>query len=223
MTDRHDSWSAPMPEELRRAIVDDLAPVVPLAPPVARAAWVLPLGVLLLVAAAAIFGVRRDAGRLGWLLTWGLSSLETTLGLTLVAAALREAVPGTTLSRRALATAFAVALLAVVTITWLTWSASPTRILRDPGAFIWRVCVGGTLASAFPVLLVSGSLVSRAFPLRPRIAGALCGLGAGLMSDAGWRIFCHFSDPLHVFGAHVLGVAVTLALGAILTPLICRR
>ena len=43
---------------------------------------------------------------------------------------------------------------------------------------------------------------SRAFPLRPRIAGALYGLGAGLMADAGWRLFCHFSNPAHVFGAH---------------------
>ena len=30
------------------------------------------------------------------------------------------------------------------------------------------------------------------FPLRPRLAGALYGVGAGLMSDAGWRLFCHF-------------------------------
>lgn len=223
MTDRRDEWSAPMPDGLRRAIERDLAPVVPLGPPGVRAAWILPLAVLLLVAAGAIFGVRRDAVRLGWLLAWGLSSLETILGLTLAAAALREAVPGTTLSRRALGAAAGSSVLAVVAITWLTWSASPIRIIQDPGAYIWRVCFVGTIASAIPALLVAGSLVARAFPLRPRIAGALCGLGAGLMADAGWRMFCHFSEPLHVFGAHILGVAATVALGVVLVPLVSRR
>jgi hypothetical protein len=223
MTDRYQTIDVTMPPSLRRAIEGDLDSIVPLRPPVARAAWLVPLGLLLLVGAATIFGVRRDAPRLGLALTWIASSLETALGLAVIAAALREAVPGTLLSRRALGLAFTLSLIVVAAITWLTWSASPTRILRDPGAFIWRVCVGGTIASALPPLLASMWLAVRAFPLRPRIAGALCGLGAGLMADAGWRIFCHFSDPAHVFGTHLLGVAITVALGALLMPLLSRR
>jgi len=62
---------------------------------------------------------------------------------------------------------------------------------------------------------VSGWLAARAFPLRPRLAGALYGIGAGLMADAGWRLFCHFSGPAHVLGAHTLGVIVTGLLGTV--------
>lgn len=46
-------------------------------------------------------------------------------------------------------------------------------------------------------------LAARAYPTRPVVAGALLGLGAGLMANAGWRLFCHFSEPAHVLSAHV--------------------
>lgn len=203
-----------MPAPLRAAIAADLRAVHPLPPPAVRAAWLAPIAVILLGAAAIVFGIRPDARRLGWMLTWGASSLETLLALALVIVALREAVPGTTLSRRALMAAFAGAIGAAAAITWLTWSTSPIRLGRDPGAFVWRVCFGATLASAMPPLAVCAALVARAFPLRPAVAGALYGLASGLMADAGWRIFCHFSDPAHVFGAHIAAVAVTTILGA---------
>jgi len=212
-----------MPTSLRRAIARDLRPVVPLASPLARAVWLIPFGLVLLVAAAALFGVRRDAPRLGLALTWLASGFETAVGLAVFVAALREAVPGTLLSRRVLLSAFGASVLIVGAITWTTWSVSPTTIFRDPHWFIWRVCVGGTIASALPPLIVSAWLVSRAFPLRPAVAGALSGLGAGLMADAGWRIFCHFSDPAHVFATHGLGIAATIALGAMLVPALLRR
>lgn len=207
---------------LRAAIAHDLAPVEPLPPPPVRAAWVAPIGLLLLVAAAAFFGVRRDALRLGWCLTWGASVAEMTLGLALIAAALREAIPGTTLSRRALASAFGAALASVVIVTLITWRTSPIDIMAGREWFIWRICFAGTLASALPPLLVSAWLVARAFPLRPAVAGALYGLGAGLMADAGWRLFCHFSAPAHVFGAHIAAVAVAAALGSFIATRLPR-
>lgn len=211
------------PAPLRAAIQADLRAVAALRAPAVRAGWVAPIALVLLGGAAMVFGVRRDAPRLGWLLTWGASSFEMMLGLGLVTAALREAVPGTTLSRRALATAFGAAIAAVAGITWLTWSASGVGLVQDPGAYVWRVCFAGTIASAMPPLLVSGWLVARAFPLRPRFAGALYGLGAGMIADAGWRIFCHFSDPAHVFGAHAAAIAVTTAAGALLASRLSRR
>jgi len=214
---------AAMPAELRRSIANDLRAVRPLAPPIVRAAWLLPIAVLLLVTAGLVLGIRRDAVRLGFALTWGASALETTLGLGLIAASLREAIPGTTLSRRALALAFGSALGATTTMTYLTWYVSPIAILRDPTLFIWRVCVAGTVAGALPALVVSGWLVARGLPVRPRLAGALYGLGAGLLSDAGWRIFCHFSDPAHVFGAHMLAVSLTTLAGMVLAAWLSRR
>ena len=218
-----ESDHAVAPPHLRAAIEADLRAVSPLPPPLVRAGWVAPIGVLLLCAAAMVFGVRRDAVRLGLMLTWGASSIEMALGLALVAAALREAIPGTTLSRRALAMAFGSALVAVVAITFMTWTVSPFRLGRDPRLFVWRICFGATVVSALPALIVSAWLVARAYPLRPALAGALYGLGAGLMADAGWRIFCHFSDPAHVFGAHLAAVAVTTLLGALTATLLARR
>ena len=60
---------------------------------------------------------------------------------------------------------------------------------------VWGICLPGTIVSATLVLAVAGWLAARAFPLRPRLAGALYGVGDGLIADSGWRLFCHFSHP----------------------------
>jgi hypothetical protein len=185
--------------------------------------WLVPIALLLLGSSVFVFGLRRDAPALGIALTWIASALQMLIGLVLATAALREAVPGTTLSRQAIGFVFATALLAVVTLTWMTWLVSPTTILPSRVAFVWRVCVAGTVLSALPALAVSGFLVARAFPLRPRLAGALYGVGAGLMADSGWRLFCHFSDPRHVFSAHTLGVALCGLVGILVASLLKRR
>jgi hypothetical protein len=212
-----------LPPALRDAIAGDLRPVHPLRAPFVRALWLAPLALLLLVGSVAAFGLRRDSPGLGLALTWGASSLQMLLGLALIAAALREAVPGTSLTRRALGTAFATAVIAVVTITWATWTSSPTRIAPWAVVSVWRICFGATILTALPALALSGWLVARAFPLRPRFAGALYGLGAGLLADAGWRLFCHFSDPAHVLGAHTAAIAVTCVLGVATAHVLARR
>ena len=223
MTDRSDSPLA-LPADLRAAIARDLSPVRPLPPPGARTVWVVPLALLLLVASAGFFGLRPDAIRLGWVLTWGASAMEMSLGLALVSAALREAIPGTTLSRRGLAFAFGSALAAVVAVTIITWRGSGVyHIMAGREWFIGRICFAGTLAGSVPPLLVSAALVARAFPLRPAIAGLLYGIGSGLMADAGWRLFCHFSDPGHVFGAHIAAVAAAGLIGSQVARLLARR
>ena len=213
-----------VPAALRAAISRDLRAVTPLRRPAWRALPLWPIGILLLTAAVFIFGLRRDAPRLGWTLTWIASTLQMLFGLALATLALRESVPGTTLSRRAIGLAFGTAAIGVTTVTWLTWRTSPTYVLQPAYAFyVWRVCVAGTVVSALPALAVSGWLVARAFPLRPRLAGALYGVGAGLMADAGWRLFCHFSAPGHVFGAHLLGVAVCAGLGVLVAAFLRPR
>ena len=204
-----------IPDALRAAVARDLRPLTPLAPPTARLVWVAPVAIAIVTATVAIFGLRRDAPQLGLPLTWIASGLQFLIGLALVAAALRESVPGTTLSRRALGLAFAMGIIAPVTITFQTWMVSPTGVAPGFVRYVWSVCVAGTIATALPVLAVSGWLAARAFPLRPRIAGALYGLGAGLVADAGWRLFCHFSDPVHVLGAHTLGLALVASLAAV--------
>lgn len=208
-----------LPPALRSAVESDLRPVTPLPPPALRVVWLVPFAVVLLVASVLAFGLRMDAPHLGLALTWGASALQTCLGLVLVAAALREAVPGTTLSRSALALSFGASVLAVLAVTGLTWSMSQTYVPARAARFVWTVCFGATILTALPALAVCSWLVARAFPLRPALAGALYGLGCGLMADAGWRLFCHYSSPAHVFGAHTAAVAVTTLLGVLIARL----
>jgi hypothetical protein len=208
------SLAAP-PRALRDLVADDLRAVKPLRKPWVRAATALPLAVLLLIAAPEIFGVRGDADRLGWLLTWGASSLQVAVGMWLAFLALRESVPGRTLPRAMLRASLGVALATVMVVGFATWFVSPTRITRESVSFVSTFCFSGTLLGALPVILLLGILVARAYPLRPHVAGALYGAAGGLLSDAGWRLFCHYSDPLHVFPTHLGAVAAATLLGVL--------
>jgi hypothetical protein len=203
------------PPALRAAIARDLEPMQALAPPHVRALWMVPVALVLFTFAPAILSVRGDTQRLGFVLSWGASFLETALGLGVVAVALREAVPGTLVSRRVITVVWALAIGTVTFITMVTWRVSPTPLLQQGLGFVWRVCVAGTFVSALPALALSLLLIRRAFPLRPALAGALCGVGSGLLADSGWRMFCHFTDPAHVFGAHILAIAAVTLAGAL--------
>jgi hypothetical protein len=74
-----------------------------------------------------------------------------------------------------------------------------------------------------PAAALASVLVARAYPTRPAVTGLLSGLGAGLMGDAGWRLFCHFSDPTHVLSAHLAAVATAGLCGAALARLLHRQ
>jgi hypothetical protein len=204
-----------VPATLRDRIAAELAPVAPLRKPWVRAAAALPLAVLLLFAASTIYSFRADAGRLGWALTWGLSTVELALGMLLIGFALREAIPGRVWSPPALLASLGAALGAVLIVTFTTWRVSPTRIVTESVAYVTTVCFGYPLVAALPVILLAGLLASRAYTLRPQIAGALYGAGAGLLSDAGWRLFCHYSDPAHVLTAHLGAIVAATLLGAL--------
>ena len=110
--------------------------------------------------------------------------------------ALRESIPGRALTRRALA---------------LVFRGRARAAVRDPGAdhdvlfdrpgpastgANGRSASGRRLRRRFPPLLVATLLVARAFPLRPGMAGALYGLGCGLVADAGLRLYCEFTVPV---------------------------
>ena len=173
-----------------------------------------PVALVLFAFAPAVLSVRGDAERLGFVLSWGASLMETLLGLGIIALAFREAVPGTLISLRAVSLVWAIAIGTVTAVTMMTWRVSPTPLLQHGLGFVWRVCVAGTFVSAMPALALSLAMVRRAFPLRPVLAGTLCGLGSGLLADSGWRMFCHFTDPGHVFGAHIVAIAAVTLAGA---------
>lgn len=209
-----------LPPVLRARLASDFHVVRPLAPPLARAMGVLPFAVLALVAAPWWFDLRVDAPRLGWLQSWGWSLAQSMAGLALVAAALRESIPGRKWGRGQLAPWLALPVALVVVVTWTTFEASPINLDRA-WAWIGLLCFTGSLATALPGVALAAILASRAWPTRPAIAGLLGGLGAGLMADAGWRLFCHFSEPGHVLGAHLLAVIAAGLCGAVLAPVLC--
>jgi len=210
-----------MPQDLRARLAADYAPARPLPSPGVRTMWLLPVAFLAATAPPVVFDLRQDALRLDWLGLWGASGLQVLIGLALVAAALQEAVPGRAWKSSAAALWIVLPLAAVIFVTLTTWQASP-GLIRSGWWFVGVLCLGGSFASALPIVALASVLAARAYPTRPVLAGALLGLGAGLIADAGWRLFCHFSEPAHVLSAHLGAVLLSMAAGASLARAICR-
>ncbi|TNY26262.1 NrsF family protein [Fulvimonas soli] len=78
------------------------------------------------------------------------------------------------------------------------------------------------LPFAAPSLAVSAWLVARALPTYPSLTGATYGLAAGLMTDAGMRLYCWIDQPLHVFSSHGGTVSLGTIGGAAMAALIER-
>lgn len=211
-----------VPGDLLRAVERDLRPVRPLASPAWRAIALIPFGVLLVVAIPAFWGIRANVGALGTAGTWGLSGLQALAGLIVVGAALREAIPGRTLSAAAVGATVGAAIAVVVGITLVTYAIAPTIVPEAARVrWLWE-CVGMAVVSGVPALAMVAWLVSRALPTRPAIAGAIYGLGAGVMADAGVRLFCWVSAPMHVFVSHGGAILVFVMAGALASSLVER-
>jgi hypothetical protein len=205
-----------LPAELRDRLAADFHPVRALPSPWRRALLVLPVALVALLAAPTFFEVRPSQAQLGWLGVWGLSLAQFAVGFLMVTAAMRESIPGRGWSRGAIAAWFIVPIVSVTAIALVSWMVSP---VSEFGGW-WRVaglCFAGSAATAMPVVALSSILASRAYPTRPAITGALLGAGAGLFADAGWRVFCHFSEPSHVLSAHLAVVIVSAAIGALVS------
>ncbi|HWI16994.1 MAG TPA: NrsF family protein [Vicinamibacterales bacterium] len=208
-------------QELRDRLAADFQPVRPLRSPWMRTLVVVPVAVIALFAASITFNVRSDAERLGWIGVWGLSVLQFAIGLGVVAAALRESVPGRGWSRAAIAAWLAIPLGAMIAITLFSWETSQVMVRRQ-WWLVAGLCFSGSAATALPVVALSAILAARAYPTRPAIAGALFGAGSGLIADAGWRVFCHFGEPAHVLSAHLAAVVMSAAIGSLLSMRLAR-
>ncbi|HYU35873.1 MAG TPA: NrsF family protein [Thermoanaerobaculia bacterium] len=211
-----------VPEEILATVRRDLRPVRPFASPSRRALALLPLGLALLLAVPAVWGWRNNLSSLGALGAWGLSALQTLAGLLVVGAALREAIPGRELSARFVLGTVGAALALFVGLTLVTEHAVPFVI--PPHVFrrwIWE-CYWIAALSGLPPLAAIAWLASRALPNRPAVAGFLYGLGAGLMADAGIRLFCRVSTPSHVLLAHG-GAILSLAIAGALVAMLVER
>jgi hypothetical protein len=173
-------------------------------------------------------GLRHDLSVLGPVLTWGTSAAQFALAIALVWIAAHESTPAGRLPRSLVYSAAVAAVLVVVSITLLTFSTSPANepvlrvpprvneLLRDSPWIMGFACgIGSTIAGGILVLLFS-RLFRSSLAIRPTIAGALYGAGAGLAINAGWRIACPVSTPWHALGAHGAAIVATVILGALL-------
>ncbi len=129
----------------------------------------------------------------------------------IVAAALRESIPGRGLSRTALTLTIAGGLALPVVLLVLTATRFDVGLdageMFEEGASCFRI----SALAALPALLVAAWLAARALPIRPAVAGLLYGLGCGLVADAGLRLYCNYTTPLHVIFGHG-GAVVSVAL-----------
>ena len=210
------------PAELRARVAADYRPVHALRSPWTRAMLVSPFAVVALFAAPIAFNIRPDATQLGWVGVWGLSVLQSIVGVIVVAAALRESIPGRGWSSGAIALWLLLPIAVIVAVTMVSWRESPV-LLRSGWWLVALACFAGSAATALPVVAFAAILAARAYPTRPALAGALLGLGSGLMADAGWRIFCHFTEPSHVLSAHLAAVLVSTAIGSSVAVRLCKR
>jgi hypothetical protein len=204
-----------VPAALLEAVRADFRPVRPLAAPWRRTMMLAPAGFLFAVLSPLFWGLRQNFSALTPSLSWGLSFLQVVIGLVVVGAALHEAVPGRTLSGRALAAIVGGAIALEVAVTLYTALMVPTVV--PPGAWIrfaWECWFMAGLSGA-PVLAAAAWLAARALPARPWLAGGIYGLGAGLIADSGTRLFCWVSEPAHVLVAHGGSILALAALGAL--------
>ena len=207
--------ASPMPD-YRKQIASTLAPVRPLPAPGRRIRVLVPIGIAIAAAAPILNGSRGDLGDYSPFLTWGATALQALLGLWLLALGFREAVPGRNVSGPALALAVGLTTLLVAVITVTTNAASPTTVPTGREWQDWTECVLWPAAIGSPFMVLATLMAARAFPTRPAIAGGLCGLAAGALSDAGWRLSCWISSPTHVVESHHLAMLGLAAAGALL-------
>ena len=202
--------------DLRDRVARDLRPVRPLRPPLVRALALVPLAAAIVLAVPALHFFRSDISALGLVRAWGLSFAQALAGVVIVAAALRESIPGRALSRGALTSTIAVGMM--IPAAALVLTASSFDLGPEPGRGLVEGagCFRASTGAAIPALIVAAILAARAFPLRPGIAGAVYGLGCGLIADAGLRLYCEYSAPQHVVFAHGGAILGAMFAGALI-------
>lgn len=211
----------PLPDSLRRAVAADLQPVRPLPAPWLRVLWAVPLGIAIAAVTLLYFGTRPDFEGLGDLLTWVPVLLQAALGLAVLTLALHETVPGLKLARPVVFAVCVAALAVHLAANVILW-------LRDPmgyGDFLhsFVLCVRYEFLIGVPFLALITYLAAKALPVRPSVVGALAGIGAGVISDASWRMICYVSVPAHFLTAHLGGIVVLGGTGYLLGWLFERR
>jgi len=202
----------PVPEELLRAVTDDLQPVTPLAPVWRRTLWALAVSALVFAAAVFGFGLRSDIQSIPTWLGWGCSAIEFLAAALLLGLALRESIPGRSVPLGSAFAALSASILYQLAVGYITWRFSPGEVQAFGQGMS---CMMSDTMLALPTLLITIWLIVRAFPTRAWLAGMLGGAGAAIASDAITHLQCPVSDMRHVLMWHTGAVILMSAAGAL--------
>ena len=202
-----------VPESLRRAVEGDLHPVRPLHPAWLRIMLIIAVTAVVLAFVLAKASLRTDLDQLPMWLSWGCSALQFSLGLLLLALALREAVPGGGVPGGAVRLAAATALIVQVLIGIATSIYSPAITAADGGVAAGIGCFKHETMMALPTFVITLLLVFRALPLRAPTVGLLGGAGATVAADAVIHLVCPMASLSHVLVWHTGAVIAFMTLG----------
>ncbi len=206
-------------ERVRREVASNLVPVTPLRSPWKTALVALPLVVATLSLVLVYFGLRSDAEAIGPWPLWGPATLMILAAYGALVMALAQRSPETTVS-------------------WVWWTALPVAVvgLQLGGAYwtylqsqpplaggqseamcFWRVSLLG-----LPSVLIVLWLLSRGFPLRPKVAALTAGTAGGVLAEGIYRLHCGLSHPSHIVTWHT-GAVLVMGLLGLLTGLWWER
>ena len=189
-------------DDVRGEILDDIRPVKPLSSPWRRALVFLPWLVVCLLLIST--RMRPDYGEVSKFLLWGGSVLFWASAFFLLVACMREAIPGSTISWKYLATGIAAALVVQVLIAAALHERSP---YPSPEQGIWRTimaCTGAISLLGAPLLTAGCILAVRGYLVRPTFAGVLLAVVAVVAAESVWRLHCPYTSPEHLILTHWL-------------------
>ncbi len=202
----------PVPEELLKAVADDLQPVTPLAPVWRRTLWALAISALVFAAAVFGFGLRSDIQNIPTWLGWGCSGIGFLAAALLIGLALRESIPGRSVPLGSAFAALSTSMIYQLVVGYITWRFSPGEVQDFEQGMS---CMMNDTMLALPTLVITIWLIIRAFPVRAWMAGMLGGAGAAIASDAITHLQCPVSDMRHVLVWHTGAVILMSAAGAL--------
>ena len=213
----------PVPEELFKAVTDDLNPVTPLAPVWRRTTWVSLILVIVFAAATLGLGLRLDLPHIPSWLGWGCSVIEILAAALLLGLALRESIPGRSIPLGSALTILATSIVFQLTVGFVTWRFSSGVPWEEHPLAHGMSCMISDTTLALPTLLITLWLIVRAYPTRAWMAGMLGSAGSAIGSDAITHLRCPVSDMRHVLIWHTGAVIVISAAGALIGFLWGRR
>lgn len=158
-------------------------------------------------------GMRSDMGRMIFspYMVWKIGSLTVLAGVSCIVA-MRSFTPPAP-SRRGLALALGLAILAVGSSTFVVSAADSGRpLLERLSPAHGMLCAVSIVVLALPMMSLLAVFMRRAAPVHPERSALATGLAASTCGALIFTVCCPMNDPLYVIAWYSLGVAaVTVA------------